>query len=280
MGAASTAAQRQGAIDVAGILARVGEQVEQYFARAESVVCTETVRLAPLRYDLTFDTNTHQRQLVYEARVGWDAPIDADAPPDFKVLRETISVDGRKPREKDENSCLDPTPISPEPLTMLLPGRQQKYQFTFGGLGKMDDRPAVMLDYRSRETGKVAVTQLEGRPKHCFSVDTPGHSRGRIWIDQATGEVLRLDERLTGMVDFDVPPENPRRGVSTAMTLERADSSTRYKRVRFSDPDETLLLPASVESVTVIRNSGVPRLRTTQMFTNYRRFVTGGRIVQ
>src|SRR5262245_23858379 len=138
-----------------------------------------------------------------------------------------------------------------------------------------------MLEYRSLETGKVSVTQLEGRPKHCFMVDTPGHSRGRIWIDQATGEVLRLDERLTGMVDFDVPPENPRRrGVSTPMTLERADSSTRYKRFHFSDPDETLLLPASVESVTVIRNSGTPRLRTTQVFTNYRRFVTGGRIVQ
>jgi hypothetical protein len=55
--------------------------------------------------------------------------------------------------------------------------------------------------------------------------------------------------------------------------------SIRYKPVAFADPDETLLLPASIDSVTVIRNSGVPRLRTTQTFANYRRYVTGGRLV-
>jgi hypothetical protein len=30
----------------------------------------------------------------------------------------------------------------------------------------------------------------------------------------------------------------------------------------------------------VIRNSGVPRLRTTQRFSKYRRFMTAGRIVE
>jgi hypothetical protein len=40
------------------------------------------------------------------------------------------------------------------------------------------------------------------------------------------------------------------------------------------------MLPASIESMTVIRNAGVPRLRMTQTFSNYRRFVTAGRIVK
>jgi hypothetical protein len=35
-------------------------------------------------------------------------------------------------------------------------------------------------------------------------------------------------------------------------------------------------LPAQIDSMTVIRNSGMPRLRTTQTFSNYRRYVTGG----
>ena len=50
--------------------------------------------------------------------------------------------------------------------------------------------------------------------------------------------------------------------------------------VKFVDPDETLMLPASVDSLQVVRNAGVPRSRKTQRFSNYRRFITGGRIVQ
>ena len=47
----------------------------------------------------------------------------------------------------------------------------------------------------------------------------------------------------------------------------------------FEDPDEILMLPARISNVTIVRNSGVPRLRTTQTYDNYRRFVTDSRIV-
>ena len=63
------------------------------------------------------------------------------------------------------------------------------------------------------------------------------------------------------------------------MTIERADSSIEYRAVTFSDPDETWLVPASIVSLTIVRNAGVPRLRTRQVFSNYRRFTTAGRIV-
>jgi hypothetical protein len=49
--------------------------------------------------------------------------------------------------------------------------------------------------------------------------------------------------------------------------------------VTFTDPDETVVLPASVESLTVFRRTSVPRLRTTQTITQYRRFLTEGRVV-
>jgi len=45
------------------------------------------------------------------------------------------------------------------------------------------------------------------------------------------------------------------------------------------DPDETILLPSRVESVTFIRNSAVPRVRMIRTYTDYRRFLTGGRIL-
>ena len=63
------------------------------------------------------------------------------------------------------------------------------------------------------------------------------------------------------------------------MTIERADSTIQYRAVTFSDPDETWLVPVSIESVTIVRNAGVPRLRTRQLFSDYRRFTAAGRIV-
>ena len=64
------------------------------------------------------------------------------------------------------------------------------------------------------------------------------------------------------------------------MTLERADMSIRYRPVTFSDPDETLMLPAEISPSSMWRNGGSPGSRITQSFSNYRRFVTGGRIIR
>ena len=89
---------------------------------------------------------------------------------------------------------------------------------------------------------------------------------------------LRLDEHLTGMFEFRVPREQSRRGGPLRMIIERADTSIRYRPVEFSDPDETLLLPSSIELMTVWRNAASQRLFITHDISNYRRFVTSSRI--
>ncbi len=68
-------------------------------------------------------------------------------------------------------------------------------------------------------------------------------------------------------------PDAPR------FVAERADTTIDYKKFAFVDPDETILLPSRVESVSFIRNSGVPRVRVIRTYTDYRRFLTGGRIL-
>jgi len=119
------------------------------------------------------------------------------------------------------------------------------------------------------------------RKDECFSIQLPGRTRGRVWVDEETADVLRLDESLTGMVDVTVPPDPKKRGtLPERVTVERLDSSIVYNRVTFTDPDEAVMLPVSKELLTVVRNSGTPRLRTTVSFKNYRRFITGIRIVQ
>ena len=96
-------------------------------------------------------------------------------------------------------------------------------------------------------------------------------------------DILRLDEALTGPFDVQIParPDRRRRNSGpTSFMIERADSSTVYRAFTFKDPDETLILPASVVSLQVIHNAGTPRLRTRQTYANYRRFLTDVRILQ
>jgi hypothetical protein len=272
-------AQAPGAGGVREWMARVGERVQTYYTRAQSIICQETVRLEPLGFDL-LPNGDHVRELVYELRVAWDgaAPDTGGKLPEATVLRQLVSVNGRPPKPGDEPGCFDRKPVTPEPLNMLLPGRQQEYVFTWKGVGRESGRPSVAIDYRAVPTREPIEVVRKGE---CHEINLPGRSRGRLWLDPSTGDVLRLDEALTGQFDVRVPDEPKRRAVpSMTVTVERADSSITYRAVTFHDPDETLILPASIVSLQVIRNSGTPRLRTRQTFANYRRFITDARIVQ
>lgn len=260
-------------VDISVLLARMGERVEQYFARAQSIVCTEIVTIESLSPNFLSEGG-HARELVYELRVSWEQGEDG-SPPDVKLLRELVKVDGRAPRADDEPECADPEAIATEPLVMLLPGRQHEYAFTSRGAETIGGRGSVTLDYLALARGPAAVN-FEG---DCVSVSLPGRSRGRIWVAEDSGDVLRLDSQLVGTFEFEIPGRFRRRGAPSSMVMERADTSIRYQTVRFSDPDETMTLPASVRSTTVFRNAPSPRMRMTQRFTNYRRYITAGRVL-
>jgi hypothetical protein len=263
----------QPAGDLAATMARVGRRVEQYYARAQSLVALETVRIQPLSADNT--PAGFGRHLAYELRVAWDPQHAPGTLPEATVLREILTVNGRAPRASDEPGCMDPKPVSPEPLAMLLASRREEYSFSLAGTRNVDGRPAVMVDYKPVAAGKAEIEWDDT----CVTVSLPGRSRGRIWIDATSDDVIRLDEHLVGLFEFRVPPEQMRGGGPSHMVIERADSSIRYKRVDFRDPQERLMLPASIETMTIIRGSGVPRVRITQRFSDYRRFLTGGRLM-
>jgi hypothetical protein len=253
-------------------LARVGRRMEQWYARAASVMSTEQVWIQPLGADMT--PNNAPRRLTFELRVEWDPKRAAQGAPVANVLRQPVRVTGRLPAGGDPG-CMDPKPVSPEPLAMLLPSRLSESEFFPAGAARIDGRVALMIDYR----GLASLPDEVIWTGDCVSLTLPGRSRGRIWIDAETYDVLRMDDRLVGTFSFDVPREHVRRGAARSMVVERADSTIRYRRVAFTDPEETLLLPASIETVTVIRGGGTQRTRITQRFSDYRRFLTDGRIV-
>ena len=257
------------------MLARVAERVEAYYARAQSLVSLETVQIRTL--DRNLSEASRPRRLEFELRVEWAPPADAATPPAATIMRRLVRVNGRAPRPGDEPGCMDPKAVATEPLAIFLPERQHEQIFRWTGDARIDGRASVRLDFAPRDGPPPTVSWLQ--KGECVTVDVGARSRGRVWADAATGDVLRLDEWIAGMHEFSVPYEHQRAWGTPSLGIERSDSSIRYRPVTFTDPDETLLLPVSVETRTVWRPGGT-NIRTTQSFSNYRRFITGARIVE
>lgn len=266
-------------LDLASVLHLAGDRVERFFARAQSLVCLEVVRLQALTSSWSGDGVV--RTVESELRLSWDAPADGARSPDAQTLRRLLRVNGRPPRTDDWSNCTAPEQRTSErqPLSLLLPSQRHDYAFTLAGPTRLDGRDAIMIDYRLLEEVSVESEIVAGRDD-CISFDLEGGLRGRVWIDAETFDVLRLDQRLIGMVEIPLPREVTRRANSPrSWTMERWDTSIRFKAVTFENPDETLVLPASLSSLRVTRGSGTPRLRTITDYRNYQRFLTGGRVV-
>jgi hypothetical protein len=274
-----TAKQGDRSESLATVLERAAEQVERYFARAQSIVCLEVVRLQP--FTSSWASEGFGRTVESELRLSWAPGADGAPSTEAHVLRQLLRVNGHKPRTDDWNNCTAPEQQTQETqlLSLLLPSQRGDYHFTMAGQGRVDRRAAIMVDYRLVTGVSVEARMVEGR-EDCVSFNLEGGMRGRIWIDPDTYDVLRLDQGLSGMVEIPLPRTATRRsGAPMSWTMERWDTSIQFKRVSFTNPDETLVLPASLSSIRITRGSGTPRLRTTTNYTKYQRFLTAARVV-
>ena len=276
---AITAAGAQVQPNVDDLLMRVGERIADFYSRAKNVICIErsTVQGIDLSNTLVGFARTVESELRLEG-------ADAQAPGEAVFVRKVLKVNGRPPRErdkKDRSGCTDPNPLTAEPLAFLLPAHRSEYQFTSAGVSRDRNRTALLIDFKSldRRSSPVLIQDPDGRDD-CF--DWSGHiaSRGRIWIDAETYDVLRVDRGTPGPVDVKVPILIQRRyRLDPWVVIVRDDVTIRYERVRFSDPDEELVLPESIGALIVVRG-GLQSTRRYQTFSDYRRFVTKGKVVE
>lgn len=262
----STDAASRASGDTVSVLARLGERIRQYYDRVTSIMCTETVSQQELRFDLK--PTGKWRDTVYELIVVREADGKGGELP-IHVERTLTLVNGREARKSDRPGCTDPKAIATEPLDFLLPQRQHTYKF-FASRGTGGPPGTVPIDFEESPPQPVDVT-WEG---NCFNAEGGG-AKGRLWFDPRTYDVLQLEVRLPKPFRIVVPP-----GLgfisSPPLRVERSETTFRFARVNFQDPDETVLLLESMETLTVFR--GAPSLRTTQHFSNFRRFLSEIRI--
>jgi hypothetical protein len=270
-------AQTPPAIDE--LLARVGERIAQFYELAQHVICIETSIVQPI--DRTFSSQGFSRTVESELRV---EAAGGDAAGEATIVREVRKVNGRPPREKDNKDragCTDPNPLSSEPLAFLLPAHREEYQFRSAGFGKDRNRPVFLIDFASVNRRSNAEL-IEDKAGHDDCFDWSGHvaSRGRVWVDATSFDVVRIERGLPSMLDVRVPLRIQRRhNLDYSVVIEREDTTIRYRTVSFSDPEEVLLLPESIESLIIARG-GLQSTRRSQTYSDYRRFVGAARVVE
>ncbi len=275
----SPSAAPQAAPDLAKLLTAVGERVTTYYRRAQTVICTETSTVQPIDRDWSFQG--FARTVESELHVELDA-AGGDARPNIRLVRNIRRVNGRVPRERDQKSrsgCTDPSPLSPEPLAFLLPPHRDEYRFGSIRNGRERNRAALIVDFASADrSSRPELIEDERGHDDCFDWKGPLATRGQVWVDAQTYDVLRVDRRHPGPVDLRVPPRLQRRhNFGTYLVLDRDDVTMRFAPVAFTNPDEILVLPEAIESITVVRG-GLQSTRRTETFSEYRRFLTAGQI--
>ena len=275
---APTTADAQAQPGINELLARVGERIADFYAKAQHVICTEVSTVQPI--DLSYSSQGFARTVESELRVEADGLEAGEA----RVVREVRRVNGHAPREKDKKNrdgCTDPTPLSNEPLEFLLPAHRAEYQFKLAGLSKERNRPAFLIDFTSvNRRSDLELIEDPGGHDDCFDWTGDIVSRGRIWVDATGYDVLRIERSVGGPVSVRVPVRIQRRhNLDIRVVIMRDDMTIRYRSVAFSDPDETLLLPESVYSFTVV-SGGLQSTRRSQVYSGYKRFVGDSRVVE
>jgi hypothetical protein len=268
--------------DIDTLLERVSARIADYYKRAQSLVCTEKTTVQPLANGLTPSGFT--RTVESELRVEPDV-VDGDgSATTASFARQLVKINGKVPRERDKKDragCTDPNPLSDEPLAFLLPANREGYRFTTGGFGKGKDRGALIIEFTAANTdGEGKLVEDERGHEGCFNISIPTPTRGRIWVDALSFQVLRLERHLAGIGELRVGFALQRKhNLPNYMTIERYDTAIRYRPITFTDPDEAMLLPESIETLVVWRN-GMESTRRRQEYSDYRRFLTAGRIVK
>jgi hypothetical protein len=284
MALAVTTVSAQAPPDIETLLARVGERIAEYYARAQNVVCTEKQTVQPVSRD--YMPTGFARVTEYELHVESDAPGEDGALPDAKVARDLIRVNGKPPREKnkkDREGCTDGNPLSPEPLAFLLPAHRSEYMFASGGFGKGKDRGSLVIEFKSIRNERDGQGELSEDPNghaDCFHLSVPVVMKGRIFVDAETYQVVRIEQGMSGWADLAVSAQLQRKhNLESYVVVERNDTTIRYKRIPFNDPDEAMLLPESIDTLLVVRGS-LESIRSRQVFSDYRRFLTNARVVK
>lgn len=282
VGTLSVSAQKrdQSLPELRAVLEGVEGYLRDYFSRAQSIVSDETVVIQEVGPDM-MALIAPPRTLKSEVRISWEPSADGTISSP-EVLRATIAVNGRAPREKDRDKCFDPGATSPELLAQLfVPPNSSQFSYRVAGRGRIDGRPTVVLEVKDTATGPVEIIEKPGAEgQSCKYFPKPGVAKWRVSVDAERYVVLRVEESLYQQYEVTIPADRVAKTPRLELTVERSEQTTEYKPIKFTEPDEVVYMPVRRSTLSIVKGSPTPRKKWLFSYKNYRRFMTGGRIIQ
>jgi hypothetical protein len=256
---------------LAGILERAGEGVARYQEGLFSIAFAETLRQEELREDMT---PKKSKEFVFETVVLREE-LSADEEDYYpRIVRRLTTVDG-KPAKKNARH---PAAFNIQSLGFLLPKNRPLFEFSLDGEEPVGGRAAYRIRMLQPGEGPPRVEWNRGLVGMSFRVFAPFVYL--IWVDAESYDVLRLESHLAAPFEFESPRAFGRFGPTRRLRYAAQDYSVRFRRERFKDPEQTLLVPESAEWLTVIEGASKPRTRARLSFGGYRRFRSDVKIIE
>jgi len=264
---------------LARILDRAGEAVVRYHAELFRIAYTETLRQEELRRDMTPERS---KEFVFDTIIEREA-LSEDDEEDYypRAVRRLRTVDGE--HKKLARQVEPAESISGASLHFLTPKYRGFYEFTLEGEGQVDGRRAHRIRVVRLGQGEPKVEWQKGLVGMHFHAFAP--SVVTVWVDAENYDTLRVESRLVAPFEFESPRAfgaGPlgRFGPTRRIRYLRHDYAVRFRRERFKDPEQTLLVPSEVEWVIVMEGVSKPRRRNTIRFSDYRRYRSDVKVVE
>ncbi|MEP7270254.1 MAG: hypothetical protein ABI882_02060 [Acidobacteriota bacterium] len=264
------------------LLEAIGRRTQEYTDVIMGLAWTELIAIQEL--DDNFRPKGPPREYRYEAIVVRQ-PLPND-PKQTRLVasRELKTVDG-KPASQAElkrGKCRDtnPSPVYGMPLSFLLSPERGRYNFAPVSEEQLNGRASLVVSVTpafSNQTPAKPEIRIEG---DCFSLGGVPPAEGRIWIDREREEVVQVSWLQPRPIEFSIPAGVNWKGPffvfrpGRQIRLERQESRTRFERVSFEEPHQTVLMPVESESLTFLSGTGSPGLKTTTRYSQFKRFLT------
>jgi hypothetical protein len=268
-------AQAGGGTDerLARILERAGESVERYQKGLFRIAFTEVLRNEELSKDMT---PRKAKEFVYDSVVVREQLSEGKDDYLPKTVRRLKTVDGKPAKESAAIEGFMPNVTA---LGFLLQRSRKLFQFTLDGEESLGGRKAYRIRTQRPGQGEPKA-EWEGMSFHVFAP-----TEFIFWVDAESFDVLQVATHLIAPFEFDSPHvfnAGPlgRFGPTRRLRYAREDTTIRFRRVQFKDPEQVLLVPDSAEWLTVIEGAKHPRLRTTLRCTDYRRFRADVKVIE
>ncbi len=260
------------------ILDRVGENVRRYQSELFRIAYTETLRQEELREDMT---PKKSKEYVFDTIVTREALSGEEDDYYPRAVRRLRTVNGKPARRADREAEEAGAAVSS--LVFLLPKNRGEYQFTLEGEEQFGGRRAYRIRMLRPSEGPPRVEWQKRFVGYSFYVFAPFVYR--VWVDAETFDVLRHEVHLAEPFEFEGPSAvglGPfgRLGKSRRFRYAAQDYAVNFRRERFKDPEQALLVPVAAEWTRVIEGARKPRTHATLRFSDYRRFRSDVKVLE